>query len=492
MVMVDVAEPVGTSDGLCTSCQQPTTRQGLCINCLTDQAASLLRPLDQEAQTGLQMAAHEVTKELGETIWFDAYQRVLHELQVRSRRTRSSGSIIKTSGVLEERVGEELDRLRIRDQAWRRFQTEQHPPAVLPEIRTLRERLADPAPDVEWRVEGWQPAGTRVMLAAQFKAGKTTLTGNLARCLVDGDWWLDQAPVTTVNGGTVSIVDFEMSERQIDGWLADQKILHDDQVLIIPLRGVGTSFNIIDEATRTRWAQQLTGTEYLILDCLRPILDALGLDEHKDGGRFLTAFDALCAEAGIKDSLIVHHMGHTGERSRGDSRFRDWPDVEWRLVRETDEPAGPRYISAYGRDVDINESQLSYDPLTRHLRVIGGNRSNAAARRALDDILTLLEKSDEPISKRELAQLIAAETEHTQKAARAAVAIGIHSGEIHLEIVKTKHLLTLSALTRQSASQRADAEAKERVSAYMDNAQRAPSDGLFPEAERVAPEEDPW
>lgn len=405
-----------------------------------------------------------------------------------------------TTGLLgpsDEHVAAELDRLRVRDAAWRAFQVEQHPPAVLPVIRTLRDRLKDPPPDMVWRIDGWQPAGTRVMLAAQFKAGKTTLSGNLCRCLVDGDWWLDTAAVTRVNGGHVSLIDFEMGERQIDGWLSDQGIINDDRIIVIPLRGVGTAFNIIDETTRHRWAEQLAGTEYLILDCLRPILDALGLDEHKDGGRFLTAFDALCTEAEIQDSLIVHHMGHTGERSRGDSRFRDWPDVEWRLVRENDEPNGSRYISAYGRDVDIPETQLAYNPETRHLRTAGGNRSNAAARRALDDILDYLEKSEEPLSKRNIASIMATETEHTQRAVRAGVGIGIHAGLITLEITsRSKHLLTRSALARQSALDELTQGASECVTPYRGNAQRTPENMDVSDSQRVdlfvVPEEEPW
>jgi hypothetical protein len=104
------------------------------------------------------------------------------------------------------------------------------------------------------------------------------------------------------------------------------------------------------------------------------VLDALGLDEHRDAGRFLVALDSFLAEAKIPEALIVHHMGHSGERSRGDSRLRDWPDVERRLVREDDDPGSPRFITAYGRDVDVSESQLAYDPLTRHLTINGGSR----------------------------------------------------------------------------------------------------------------------
>lgn len=124
--------------------------------------------------------------------------------------------------------------------------------------------------------------------------------------------------------------------------------------------------------------------QVVILDCLRPVLDAFGLSEDKDAGRFLVAFDALLAEGGAPEGLVIHHMGHAGERSRGDTRLRDWPDVEWKLVREAaedgqSEAAARRYFAAYGRDVDVPEGLLTYDRETRRLTYAGGTRKQAGA-----------------------------------------------------------------------------------------------------------------
>lgn len=332
----------------------------------------------------------------------------------------------------DARVEAELDTLRVRDTARRRFTQETTPPQPVPAMLTLRERLAKPHPPIDWRIEGWQPIGTRVLLAAQFKAGKTTLTGNLARCLVDNERWLTVAPVTPVNGGQVTILDFEMSERQIDGWLADQGIVNDTKIVILPLRGRSGTFDILDDHTRKEWASRLAGTEYLILDCLRPILDALALDEHREAGRFLTAFDALCDQAGIEDSLVVHHMGHTGERSRGDSRLRDWPDVEWRLVRANEEPDSTRFISAYGRDVEQGEGQLIHDPATRHLAYVGGDRRDAEAREALPDITEILVESEYPLSQRAIWDIVRDRTDHPRAVIERALKVGQRDHVIHL------------------------------------------------------------
>ena len=133
---------------------------------------------------------------------------------------------------------------------------------------------------------------------------------------------------------------------------------------------------------------KLDGADYLILDCLRPILDALGLDESHDAGQFLVAFDALLSEAGISDAVIAHHMGHGSERARGDSRLIDWPDATWKIVRE--EKTDTRYFSANGRDVDVWEGQLTFDAATRRLNYVGGSRTHAETEAAKPAVVEFL------------------------------------------------------------------------------------------------------
>ena len=56
----------------------------------------------------------------------------------------------------------------------------------LPPLVRLDEFLATPDEALAYRVDQLWPAGGRVILAAAWKAGKTTLLGNLIRSLVDG------------------------------------------------------------------------------------------------------------------------------------------------------------------------------------------------------------------------------------------------------------------------------------------------------------------
>jgi hypothetical protein len=333
----------------------------------------------------------------------------------------------------EEAVEYQTHVERIRREARRRVDAEERPAAARPAFETLRQRLAKPQPVVLERIEALPPKDSRVMLTAQYKAGKTTLVGNLVKALADNEPFLDRYSVAPIDGSIV-VLDFEMSERQLVGWMGAHRIRNDDRVIVLPMRGRAAAFDILDDRKRSEWAQELKRhrAAYSVLDCVRPVLDALRLDEQHDGGVFLTAFDALLVEAGIPDALVVHHMGHTNERARGDSRFRDWPDVEWRLVRQGDEPSDPRYLTAYGRDVDVPESQLLYDPVTRRLTIEDGSRRDAVARDALDDVIAFLGHATEPQTGRAVKKGLE-DTEHARQALEAALKLGAKTGKIKAE-----------------------------------------------------------
>lgn len=257
---------------------------------------------------------------------------------------------------------------------------------VIPTPVSLTDFLAEPDEDAEYRIEGLWPVGGRVMLAAQMKAGKTTMVNNLLRSLADGDRFLETFEVGKVN--RVTVIDNELDERMIRRWIRDQNIVNTGAIQLIPIRGNVSSFNILDPNIRAEWVKLVTGSDILILDCLRPVIDALGLSEDKDSGRVLVAFDALLKEAGIPEGAIVHHMGHSGERTRGDSRLRDWPDVSWKLVRQDESEDSPRFFSAYGRDVDVKEAQLAYDSDTRHLSFSGeGSRKETKKAAKADELI---------------------------------------------------------------------------------------------------------
>lgn len=259
--------------------------------------------------------------------------------------------------------------------------------SAVPPLRPLGEFLAEPDPEVTFRVEGLWPAYGNALLAAQYKAGKSTTVGNVLRCLADGDPLYGRYQVNRPRG-RVALIDDELHEATLRRWLRDQGIRNVDAIHVAPLKGRVGTFDVFSSRGRAAWAAELRRNDVsvLVVDCLRPILDAHGMDENHEMGRLLVALETLVADAGADELLCIHHMGHSGERSRGDSRLRDWPDVEWKLVRQSDDASSPRFFSAYGRDVDEPEQQLHLDPDTRRLTIIGGSRRE----QVLDDLMTIV------------------------------------------------------------------------------------------------------
>lgn len=320
-----------------------------------------------------------------------------------------------------------LQWLRVNYEARRRLDDENRSPAEAPPAKSLSRLLEEPDTPVRYRVESVAPADSRIMLSAQYKAGKTTLVGNLVRSLVDGDPFLGTFTVHRTAASAI-LIDDEMSQDTLRPWLRAQRITNTAAVSdVISLRGKVGSFNLLDDRTRDRWATRFgdLGCDYLVLDCLRPVLDALGLDESRDAGRFLIAFDAMLTDAHIADASVVHHMGHGNERARGDSRLQDWPDAIWRLVRETEEPDSARYFSAYGRDVNVPEGRLSFDPATRRLTYSAGSRGDAKSEAAKLAVISVLAESgtDEGMSGSAIERALA--DSHSQKNIRAGIKLAV-------------------------------------------------------------------
>jgi len=67
--------------------------------------------------------------------------------------------------------------------------------------------------------------------------------------------------------------------------------------------------------------------------------------------------------------------------------LEDWADAIVKLTHnEQDGDTGPRYISAVGRDIELEEDRLSFDPATRWLSLSGGgSRKEAEASRRDED-----------------------------------------------------------------------------------------------------------
>lgn len=287
--------------------------------------------------------------------------------------------------------------------AKRLLDAEERPFTPMPPAVSLTKRFASARPVVGYRIDDWFVEGGHVVLVAQYKSGKTTTLANFVRSVVDGEPFLGVAKTTPVD--SVVMLDFEMSPAQIEAWLQDVNIRNTDRVHLVTLRGAASSFDILNPTRRREWAARLRelNAQIATVDCLRPAMDALGLNEHSDAGVWLGAFDELLQEAGIPEALLVHHSGHGGDRSRGDSRILDWPDGIWNLVRaDRDDLNSKRFISAKGRDISVDEGELVFDRVTRHLTYNGRDRKSTNADRALWDAVREVSMAEGPLSTREV------------------------------------------------------------------------------------------
>ncbi|MBF6460293.1 AAA family ATPase [Nocardia puris] len=314
--------------------------------------------------------------------------------EAEAERERKLSSPEHAEELFEKAVEAEVHRLRVKEAAQRRKAALEAGDVPLPPVTSLADLLAEDDDPVRFRIQDVFPSGgARIIFAAPEKAGKTTLLNNLTRSLADGDPFLGRFEVHTT-AQRIMRVDNEMSAAMTRRWLRKQGIRKADAVAdVVTLRGKAGLFDLGDDKRRAEWARRMSdqGIDFLIFDCLRPVLDALGLDENRETGKFLGPFDALLEEAGCQDALIAHHMGHQNERARGDSRIVGWSDGNWKVVR--DEESGPDplfFFSAKVRDgeEDVREGLLSFDPATCHLTYAGGSRVKAKADAALERVVS--------------------------------------------------------------------------------------------------------
>jgi len=260
-------------------------------------------------------------------------------------------------------------------------------PALLGD--NLSDFLAEVEEDEQYRVTDLWPAQGRVLLAAQAKSGKTTMVAaNLLPALVDGGLFLGRYEVTQVTRRVVYF-NMEVGTRTMRRWLTDANIGDTGKITVSNLRGKASALSLSSQAGRMQFGTWLAhnDAEVVILDPLAPVLASLGLDENSnaDVATFFAWWSESLMLGGVVDDLVVHHAGHGGERSRGASRLLDEPDAIWTLTKDADvaqesddiygASSPTRYLSAYGRDVELPPEALSFMSENRQLLLTGLSRA---------------------------------------------------------------------------------------------------------------------
>jgi hypothetical protein len=243
-------------------------------------------------------------------------------------------------------------------------------------------------PDVErWRVADLLPAEGRMLLVAQRKTGKTTATLNLARDLLLGGDFLGRFRAEPI-AGRIGFLNYEVSAGQLARW-AHEVGVPVERMLLVNLRGRRNPLGRDDDRAELVALLREHEVGALIVDPFGRAYTGASQNDPGEVGAFLVALDLLATEAGASELILTAHAGWNGERTRGSSALEDWADVVATLVRDDD--SGHRFLRAMGRDVEVDEDRLDYDPETRRLVMAGtGSRKADAAAARLEHLVGAL------------------------------------------------------------------------------------------------------
>ena len=272
-------------------------------------------------------------------------------------------------------VTEEVRRLRVRDDARRILARDALGASPGFDAGSVAEVLARP-PEPPFRVQGLIPAQGSALLVAQRKAGKTTLTLNLARALLTGEAFLGAFDVVPVVGD-VAVLNYEVAGHTLAHWAHDHAV-PPQRCHLVNLRGRRNPLAYDEDRQVLASWLRARGIEVLIVDPFGRAFHGASQNDSTEVGSWLVALDAFArGDVGARELVLTAHAGWDGERTRGSSSLEDWADTIITLTRGKDDDADGRYLRAVGRDVDVDEDRLDFDPATRTLR-----RSGAGSRRA--------------------------------------------------------------------------------------------------------------
>lgn len=223
-----------------------------------------------------------------------------------------------------------------------------------------------------WVMNGLIHYGGSVLLAGQYKSGKSTLMLNLIKSLTTGSRFLGAFEVPEPM--KVAYVDLELGYSLAWNWFDEVPGIQFDKVVYVPRVGQGSQLHMQSETIRSKWARKLRQAEVdvLIVDPLSPVMSALGITE-KDSETvrpMLDAFDVLKVEADLKAVIVTHHTGHQEVgRARGSTAFMDWPSAFMSVMKQGEDEDSPRAFRAFGRDVSVSTTPLIFEEKTRTLQL---------------------------------------------------------------------------------------------------------------------------
>ena len=305
-------------------------------------------------------------------------------------------------------VAQKYFELKVLDEARSQFRAHSLRDAPMMESISLTDLLLQPD-DQQWRVDGLLAVKGRMLFVAQRKTGKTTVTLNLARCLLTGEPFLGRFAVEPI-AGNVAFLNYEVSGNMIGRWASEAGI-PPDRFHIINLRGRRNPLAVPEDRVALTALLRKHEVEVLIVD---PFARAfVGIGENSDNAgqvnTFTSILDTLAVDAGISEVILTNHSGWNKERGRNSSALEDWPDCIVNLVKDDD--TGQRFLRAEGRDVDVEEDLLNFDPVTRRLSMSGaGSRKVVGSVVKMEtlqaSVVSIINSASGPLNVEELEQAL--------------------------------------------------------------------------------------
>lgn len=265
------------------------------------------------------------------------------------------------------------------------------------DVATLNEILARP-PEAPYRAQGLIPSDASTLVVAQRKTGKTVLLLNLAHSLITGEPFLGRFEVLPVVG-TVALLNYEVAAPQVARWAA-QVGIPEDRFVLVNLRGCPNPLGSPTHRARLATRLRSHDVETVMVD---PFANAFTGSKDIDAvevRRFLSLLDVFArTEVGARDLVLSTHAGWNGERTRGSSAQEDWADsIITMAVKKDAEKGGPRFLHAFGRDVDVSEDRLHFEESTKRLSLTGaGSRRQSAVD---EKIIELMDPVIEAVNQR--------------------------------------------------------------------------------------------
>lgn len=234
------------------------------------------------------------------------------------------------------------------------------------EPRSLKDALLEGVPKATFAITGLLPEHGNATLVASNKTGKTTMMNHLTRAMVDDVPFLGEYDV---QHGRVAFWNYEVGEDQWTRWTAEAGIQNSD--LVFPLHLRGRTVSLRSPQARDMIAEWLSKREiqYWILDPGHRAMTGFQSkgDPNDAVMEFTEALDEVKQAAGVKSIIMPLHTGKNGDGARGATRWADWPDAIWTYTR--DQKLGHRTLAAEGRDVELAESMITYNPTDRSLGI---------------------------------------------------------------------------------------------------------------------------